>query len=60
MEVNLIGAAIIGGFFAVINYRIRMIQIPKPAPCGGGNMVMMKMRRKFKMVKLRKRYLKKR
>ena len=39
MGVNLIGAAIIGGFFAVINYRIKMIQIAKPAPSGGGNIV---------------------
>lgn len=31
MKVNLIGAAIIGIFFAIINYRIRMLQLQKPA-----------------------------
>lgn len=31
MKVNLIGAAIIGVFFAIINYRIRMLQLQKPA-----------------------------
>ncbi|KOF55676.1 PTS sorbose transporter subunit IIC [Clostridium sp. DMHC 10] len=31
MKVNLIGAAIIGIFFALINYRIRMLQLQKPA-----------------------------
>lgn len=37
MGVNLIGAAIIGGFFAVINYRIKMIQISKPVTTGPGS-----------------------
>lgn len=31
MKVNLIGAAIIGVFFAIINYKIRMLEIQKPA-----------------------------
>ncbi|KHD36208.1 PTS sorbose transporter subunit IIC [Clostridium acetobutylicum] len=31
MKVNLIGAAIIGIFFAIINYRIRMLQLEKPS-----------------------------
>ncbi|MCD2349019.1 PTS mannose/fructose/sorbose/N-acetylgalactosamine transporter subunit IIC [Clostridium guangxiense] len=31
MKVNLIGAAIIGIFFALINYRIRMLQLQKPS-----------------------------
>lgn len=31
MKVNLIGAAIIGIFFAIFNYKIRMLQIQKPA-----------------------------
>lgn len=39
MGVNLIGSAIVGGFFAVINYKIKMIQIARPAPSGGGNAV---------------------
>lgn len=34
MGVNLIGAAIVGGFFAVINYKIKMLQIAKPAVAG--------------------------
>ncbi len=37
MGVNLIGAAIIGGFFAVIFYNIKMIQIKKPAAAEGGD-----------------------
>ena len=36
MGVNLIGAAIIGGFFAVINYRIKMLQVTKPQVSGPG------------------------
>lgn len=39
MGVNLIGSAIVGGFFAVINYKIKMIQIAKPVASGGGNAV---------------------
>ena len=39
MGVNLIGSAIVGGFFAVINYKIKMIQIAKPAASSGGNAV---------------------
>jgi PTS system mannose-specific IIC component len=31
MKVNLIGAAIIGVFFAIFNYKIRMLQLQKPA-----------------------------
>ncbi|MFL0252039.1 PTS mannose/fructose/sorbose/N-acetylgalactosamine transporter subunit IIC [Clostridium neuense] len=31
MKVNLIGAAIIGIFFAIFNYKIRMLQLQKPA-----------------------------
>lgn len=31
MGVNLVGATIIGGFFAIINYRIKMVAIQKPA-----------------------------
>lgn len=30
MGVNLVGATIIGGFFAIINYRIKMVAIQKP------------------------------
>lgn len=36
MGVNLIGAAIIGGFFAVIFYNIKMLQL-KPAAAGGAD-----------------------
>ncbi|MGL4665442.1 MAG: PTS mannose/fructose/sorbose/N-acetylgalactosamine transporter subunit IIC [Clostridium butyricum] len=36
MGVNLIGAAILGGFFAVINYRIKMLQVTKPQVSGPG------------------------
>ena len=39
MGVNLIGSAKVGGFFAVINYKIKMIQIAKPVASGGGNAV---------------------
>lgn len=35
MGVNLIGAAIIGGFFAVINYKIKMASLVKPALASG-------------------------
>lgn len=38
MGVNLIGAAIMGGFFAVINYRIKMLQITKPAMAVGSGL----------------------
>ncbi|MGN0372149.1 MAG: PTS mannose/fructose/sorbose/N-acetylgalactosamine transporter subunit IIC [Enterocloster sp.] len=34
MGVNLIGAAIIGGFFAVINYKVQMLKV-RPAVAGG-------------------------
>lgn len=34
MGVNLIGAAIIGGFFAIINYKIKMLQLQKATPNG--------------------------
>lgn len=37
MGVNLIGAALIGGFFAVFNYKIKMLQITKPAVVVGNN-----------------------
>ena len=33
MGVNLIGAAVIGGFFAVINYKIQMLKV-RPAAAG--------------------------
>lgn len=36
MGVNLIGAAIIGGFFAVIFYNIKMLQLRPAAAAGGG------------------------
>ena len=35
MGVNLIGAAIIGGFFAVINFKIKEVQLAKAASGGG-------------------------
>ena len=34
MGVNLIGAALIGGFFAVINYKIQMLKTMRPAAAG--------------------------
>ena len=34
MGVNLIGAALIGGFFAVINYKIQMLKPMRPAAAG--------------------------
>lgn len=34
MGVNLIGAAVIGGFFAVINYKVQMLKV-RPAVAGG-------------------------
>jgi len=37
MGVNLIGAAIIGGFFAIINYKIKMLQLNKTAAAGNNN-----------------------
>ena len=36
MGVNLIGAAIIGGFFAVMNFKIKEIQIGKAAVTSDG------------------------
>ena len=35
MGVNLIGAAIVGGFFAIIFYNIKMLQIRKPVAAAG-------------------------
>lgn len=35
MGVNLIGAAIIGGFFAIINFKIKMLQLQKPTTSAG-------------------------
>ncbi|MGN0465915.1 MAG: PTS mannose/fructose/sorbose/N-acetylgalactosamine transporter subunit IIC [Lachnospiraceae bacterium] len=35
MGVNLIGAAIVGGFFAIIFYNIKMLQIRKPVAASG-------------------------
>jgi len=37
MGVNLIGAAIIGGFFAIFNYKIKMLQLRKTAAAGNIN-----------------------
>jgi PTS system mannose-specific IIC component len=36
MGVNLIGAALIGGFFAVINYKIQMLKVRPAAAAGAG------------------------
>lgn len=38
MGVNLIGAAIVGGFFAVINYKIKMLQIARPIAVGANSL----------------------
>ena len=37
LHLNLIGCAIIGGFFAVFNYQIKMLSIKKAAVAGGGS-----------------------
>ena len=37
MGVNLIGAAVIGGFFAVIFYNIKLLQLRKPVVSAGGS-----------------------
>lgn len=37
MGLNLVGAAIVGGFFAVMTYNIRMLQIRKPAAVAAGD-----------------------
>ncbi len=37
MGVNLIGAAVIGGFFAIIMYNLKMLQLRKPVSAGAGS-----------------------
>ena len=34
MGLNLIAASVVGGFFAVINYRIKLLSMHKAAPAG--------------------------
>ena len=36
MGLNLIAASVVGGFFAVINYRIKLLSLQKAAPAAAG------------------------